>query len=213
MPRARVLASVTRRPVRRAPRAARPRQYPLVSGDLPFSALSKRVYMLLATASLCNTLLSVFAASLAIVRLLGHEHEPMAKDPLVMMLREVPLFFLAVRAHYLTGLLLFVAALSVRIFTDYFIGSPTFAKGLVCLVGATLSFMLAMYNTHLIHFKSYGDLWLQYLRVLGARLRNRTPTLGKPAGPLAFTAVALLGTSCYFFGLSAEFFFGQLASM
>lgn len=124
--------------------------YPLAQTDAPLRALSKRIYMLLATGSLCNTLLSVFSSSLAIVRLLGHEHEPMAKDPLVMMLREVPLFFLAVRAHYLTGLLLFVAALTVRIFTDYAQGSPTFAKALVCLVGSTLSFMLAMYNTHLV---------------------------------------------------------------
>lgn len=73
--------------------------------------------------------------------------------------------------------------------------------------------MCDQYNTHLIHFSSYGDLWVQYLRVLGARLKNRTPTLGKPAGPLAFAAVALLLASLYFFASSAEFFFAQIAGM
>jgi hypothetical protein len=176
--------------------------YPLSVSDVPFAALSKRLYMLFVTTSLCNTLISVFAASLAIVRLLGHEHEPMAKDALIMMLRETPMWFLAVRVHYMTGLLSFVGALSVRMFTDYLPGSPTFAKGLVCLTGATLTFMLALYNSTLIHFNSFLSMWVNYIRVIIARFSERTPTAGKPAGPLAFSAVGMLAAAFYFFALS-----------
>lgn len=184
--------------------------YPLARGDAPLAALSKRIYMLLATTSICNTLCSVFAASLAIVRLLGHEHEPMAKDPLVMMLREVPLFFLAVRVHYLTGLLTFVSALAVRMFTDYLPGSPTFAKGLVCLCCATLLYMLALFNSTLIHFASFGHLWGQYARVLVARLQSRATAHGRAAGPVAWTAAALLCASIVCFATSFHKYVGIL---
>ncbi|KAJ1625332.1 hypothetical protein T492DRAFT_1040389 [Pavlovales sp. CCMP2436] len=176
--------------------------YPLVKGEAPFAAVSKRLYMLLATTSLCNTLLAVFAASIAIVRLLGHEHEPMAKDPLVMMLRETPLLFLAVRVHYLTGLLSFVGALSVRMFTDYMPASPTFAKGLCCLTGSTLAFMLSLYNSQLIHFFSLGHMWVQYARCVAARLSNPALSMGRPAGALAFGSAGLLLASFCFFGAS-----------
>jgi hypothetical protein len=157
--------------------------------------------MLLATTSLCNNLLAVFAASIAIVRLLGHEHEPMAKDPLVMMLRETPLLFLAVRVHFLTGLLAFVGALSVRMFTDYYQTSPIFAKGLVCLTGSTLAFMLALYNSQLIHFNSLWHMWVTYARCVVARLSN-APSIGRPSGPLAFGSAGLLLASICFFGAS-----------
>jgi hypothetical protein len=179
---------------------------PVCAGEAPFVALSKRVYMLFATASLCNTLVSVFSASLAIVRLLGHEHEPNAKDPLQMMLREVPLLFLAVRVHYMTGLLLFVGALSVRMFTDYFPGSPTFAKGLVCLTGASLAFMLALYNSTLIHFNSFTQMWVSYIRVLCARMNNMPRKWSRPTVPLFLLSVAMLGGALFFFAQSFQYF-------
>jgi hypothetical protein len=176
--------------------------YPLVSGEPALVSFAKRLYMLLATASLCNSLLAVFAASLAIVRLLGRSHEPMAKDPLEMMLREVPLQFLAVRVHYLSGLLSFVGALSVRMVTEYGVGSPTFAQGLLCLIGGTLCYMISLFNTNLLHFANFADLWLSYARVLCVRARERKPTWGRPVGvwgaaACAFylAAVALIGQS------------------
>jgi hypothetical protein len=124
----------------------------------------------------------------------------MAKDPLVMMLRETPLLFLAVRVHYLTGLLAFVGALSVRMFTDYMPTAPLFAKGLVCLTGSTLTFMLALYNSSLIHFYSLAHMWLQYARCVVARLNSRNAS--SSGGPLAFGSAGLLLASFWFFGAS-----------
>jgi hypothetical protein len=180
--------------------------YPLTVGEPTFAAISKRVYMMLVTLSLSNTLTAVFASSLAIVRLLGHEHEPMAKDPLVMMLRETPLLFLAVRVHYVAGLLSFVGALSVRMFTDYFPTSPTFAKGLVCLAGATLAFMLALYNSTLIHFNSYTGMVVSYIRVLFARFNNMPDKWTRPTVPLAMLSAALALGSSFYFAQAFRFF-------
>ncbi|MGB1602251.1 MAG: hypothetical protein ACPIOQ_56505 [Promethearchaeia archaeon] len=60
----------------------------------------KRIYAFLAGAALCNSIIAVFVASLAILRLLSNQHNAFARSAAEMMLREVPLFFLAVRVHY-----------------------------------------------------------------------------------------------------------------
>lgn len=185
--------------------------FPLANEDSPLAALTKCAYGLLATGSLCNSLLAVVAVSLGVTRLLGHAHEPMAKDPLVLLLREVPLLFLAVRTHLYTGLLLFVGAVAVRLLTDYAPGAPLFAQGLLCLLGATLVYMCALVNSSLLHFSSLGHLWLQYAHVAYARLRNRAPAVGRPAGVLAVGAFLLLGASAYFLGASAGTFAEQLS--
>ena len=265
-------------------RRVRPRppapQYPFEPAEARLAALPKRLYTLLCTTSLCNSLLAVFASSLAIVRLSGHAHEPRASEPLTMMLREVrrraavaarrrlsraplragaamraplrvgaamraplrvgaamraplrvgaairapdrrsaqpgraraqvPLLFLAVRAHYLSGLLLFVAALGVRVLVDFSHGAPAFAKGLACLLGAALAAMGSLFNTSLTRtarYDSFAHMWRGYCAVLLARLRDRSPALGRRAGPCALCALVLLCAAALCFGASARVFF------
>jgi len=180
--------------------------YPLQDADSPRLALMKRVYMVLTTAAFSHTMLSVFAASLAIVRLLGHAHEPIAKDPLLMMLREVPLYFLAVRTHYLTGVLTFTLALAVRMWTEYSTGHPHFARAMLCLMIGTLFFMISMYNITLIHFKSFVHLWTSYVRCIVMRVTNRNPKYGKPAGPIAFIAFAFTALALWELFFVMKFF-------
>ncbi|KAG8458795.1 hypothetical protein KFE25_005222 [Diacronema lutheri] len=184
--------------------------YPFEPAEARLAALPKRLYTLLCTTSLCNSLLAVFASSLAIVRLSGHAHEPRASEPLTMMLREVPLLFLAVRAHYLSGLLLFVAALGVRVLVDFSHGAPAFAKGLACLLGAALAAMGSLFNTSLTRtarYDSFAHMWRGYCAVLLARLRDRSPALGRRAGPCALCALVLLCAAALCFGASARVFF------
>jgi len=135
------------------------------------------------------------------VRLRSNVHEPIAKDALVMMLRETPVYFLAVRAHFLSGVLCFAGALSVRIYAENQVGSPLFARALLAMLAAAVCFMVSLFNTTLIHFNSFGHLWWCYIQCLWLRLRMRNPIVGHRAGVLAVLAVAL---TLYSLGLSAK---------
>lgn len=79
----------------------------------------KRIYAFLAGAALCNSIIAVFVASLAIVRLLSNQHNAFARSAAEMMLREVPLFFLAVRVHYVTAVFCYTAALAARFWLEF----------------------------------------------------------------------------------------------
>jgi hypothetical protein len=92
--------------------------FPLKHGEPEDICFYKRAYVVLVTMSFCNSLVSVIAASLAITRLLGHNHDAKARDALSMMLREYPLFFLACRAHFLTGVLMVRAPAAARRLTE-----------------------------------------------------------------------------------------------
>ena len=87
----------------------------------------KRIYAFLAGAALCNSIIAVFVASLAIVRLLSNQHNAFARSAAEMMLREVPLFFLAVRVHYVTAVFSYTAALAARFWLEFRYGAITVA--------------------------------------------------------------------------------------
>ena len=87
----------------------------------------KRIYAFLAGAALCNSIIAVFVASLAILRLLSNQHNAFARSAAEMMLREVPLFFLAVRVHYVTAVFCYTAALAARFWLEFRHGAITVA--------------------------------------------------------------------------------------
>jgi len=154
----------------------------------------KRAYLFFAASSFCNSLVTVFTSSLAITRLMSGVHDGVARDPLIMMLREYPLFFLSVRAHFLTGVLTFGFAISLRLYGETVGEAPLLARALLCLMGSTLAFMTSIYNMTLTHFGSFGHLWLCYAKLVLERLvvGQRHGLDVKPAGVLGVLSIALL---------------------
>lgn len=165
--------------------------YPLEPGDSALVALAKHAYMTLATLSFCNSLVAVFAASAAIVRLSGSRFEPLAKDPVSLLYRETPVFFLAVRAHFLTGVLCFAGALSIKMFAAFGDGTPAFSRAMLCMVLSSLLFMVSLYNQTLVHFRDFGALWWAYIRVLVSRMLTKSSVTGKRGGIFAISSFAL----------------------
>ncbi|KAG8470799.1 hypothetical protein KFE25_009220 [Diacronema lutheri] len=165
--------------------------FPLRHGDDEASAFLKRTYLALAASSFCHSLITVFVSSLAITRLLSKQHDAMARDPLVMMLREYPLFFLSVRVHFLTGVLCFVGAITLRVYVEVGRESPLLARALLCMTGSSLSYMLCLYNMTLVNFRHFGHLWWCYARIVFERFVVRAPEHGKPAGVLGAVALVL----------------------
>lgn len=165
--------------------------FPLRHNEPEDSAFLKGVYLMLIASAFCHSLITVFVSSLAITRLLSHHHDAIARDPLVMMLREFPLFFLSVRAHFLTGVLCFVGGITVRVYVEIGRESPLLARALLCMTGSSLAFMTCLYNMTLVNFDSFGHLWYCYGGVLLERLTIRQPERGKPAGVLGVIALVL----------------------
>ncbi|KAJ1495343.1 hypothetical protein T484DRAFT_1925697, partial [Baffinella frigidus] len=159
--------------------------------DPPHLAIAKRVYILLSCLAFCNEIIAVFAASLGIARLIGNEHNPYARSALVMMLRECRLYFLAVRAHFLTGLLCFACALSIRMWATYYDGCVLMARAMTCLLAGAALFMLALFNHSLIHFHSFGEMWVQYIRELFRVFSNGV------IGPIAVGAFLLFTVAAF----------------
>lgn len=188
--------------------------FPLTDSDAPDIAVSKRLYLVLANLAFLHALIAVFAASLAITRLLSRGHDAMARDPLVMMLRETPIYFMGVRSHFLTSLLCFVGALTLRMWTEYSKKTPRFARALLCLSGSSLAFMIALYNMTLVHFSSFPHLWYCYLRCLFERCINRKPKVGKPAGVMAIAAIVLAVVSAVdLFAIARAYFVEGVANV
>jgi len=166
--------------------------FPLQKSDASDIAFIKRLYLLLATCAFLNGLIAVYTSSLAITRLLAKVHNPISRDALVMMLRETPIYYLGARAHFLTSLLCFVAALTLRMWAEYSEQTPRFARALVCLCGACLAYQLALYNMTLVHFHSFFHLWYCYLRCLFEHTFTRKPKVGKSAGFSGLLALVLI---------------------
>jgi hypothetical protein len=168
--------------------------WPLKHGGTDDHAFLKHAYIILAAMSFCNSLVTVFTSSLAITRLMGGSHDGVARDPLVMMLREYPLFFLSVRAHFLTGVLTFGFAISLRLYGETVGETPLLARALLCLMGSCLAFMTSIYNMTLSHFDSFGALWLVYAKLVLERLvMGRRHVLNvKRAGALGILSIVLL---------------------
>jgi len=154
--------------------------------DTPLIGGVKRLFILMAGAALCNALVSVFAASLAIVTLLGNNHNALARSATDMMHREIPLFLFAVRAHFITAILCLASALAARMWLEFRTGCPPFSRGMLFLLGSTVMFMLHLFNTSLLHVRSYGDMLLHYARHYLHHIATRANT-----GPSLYAAVVL----------------------
>mmetsp|Transcript_22642 Transcript_22642/g.55885 ORF Transcript_22642/g.55885 Transcript_22642/m.55885 type:complete len:279 (+) Transcript_22642:85-921(+) len=165
--------------------------FPISHGEDLSLGFAKRLYITLCCSAFCNELICVFSSSLAIARLLTKKHNPMAQNAAEMMLREYPLYFMAVRTHFLTGLLCFAGSLSIRMWAEYHTGCWRFARAMLLLLGATCAFMLSLFNTSLTHFSSLGDLWVKYVTTIFRTLQD------KGAGPVAIIACLMFAWSAY----------------
>jgi len=168
--------------------------FPLLRGEPLPLAIAKRVYIMCVCSAFCNSLLSVFAASLAIVKLLSHKHDPFARDPMTMMIREVPLYVLAVQTHFLTGLLCFTGALSIRMWAEYHAGCPRFSRAMVSMLAGSVMLMLSLFNRTLSHHASFWALWGDYIRTFCRELVTRDQD--RPLGTQAPSICALVGIAC-----------------
>ena len=80
----------------------------------------------------------VFLCSTAIVRLTANKHDGNAQSAIEMMIREIPVHFCGTRAHFLSGLLCFTGALSMRLWATYNNASDALAKGMTALLGSAM---------------------------------------------------------------------------
>jgi hypothetical protein len=134
---------------------------PLKPGVTPLVGGINRLYIFLAGMALCNALISVFMASLAIVKLLDNRHNAIARSAIEMMHREIPFFLFAVRAHFVTAILLLVSALAARMWLEIRIGCPLFSRGMSLLLGSSVLFMLHLFNSSALT-PSYGAMLIRY---------------------------------------------------
>ena len=161
---------------------------PLKQDEGHLRSFAKRVYVALSCSSLCHEMVSVFASSLAIVQILKERRDFAADCPMTMMMQEYPLYFLAVRTHFISGLLCFVGSIAVRMWIEYSSGCNKFAKAMTYLLGATMVFMLSLFNTSLLCSESLGSMWVKYATAMVRATKHRV-------GPNIFLAV-LLGVMC-----------------
>ena len=64
--------------------------------------------------------------------------------------------------------------------------------------------MISLFNTNLIHFSSFADLWLSYLRVLCVRARERKPAWGRPVGVWGAAACGFFACAAVLIGTSTS---------
>jgi len=160
---------------------------PIKVQETPFDIGVKQLFTFLAGAALCNSMISVLISSVAIVGLLGNRHDPLAASATEMMLRETPLYFLAVRLHFVTGCLCFISSLGCRLWLEMRVGSERFARGMLCFFAGVVLLMLHLYNSALVHFSSYADQFVFYMRHHVRLWNNQQRCLG----PLT-TCIAIL---------------------
>mmetsp|Transcript_30382 Transcript_30382/g.76401 ORF Transcript_30382/g.76401 Transcript_30382/m.76401 type:complete len:287 (+) Transcript_30382:35-895(+) len=165
--------------------------FPLKHGEGYALGFMKRLYITLCCSAFCHELVAVFASSLAIAALLQLKHNPIGKSPAQMLLRECPLYFMAVRAHFLTGVLCFAGALAIRMYTDYHVGCSRFARAMLCLLAASCCYMVSLFNTSLVHFDNLGHLWWEYLMTIIKEIGIRKP------GPIGLLTICLAGFATY----------------
>jgi hypothetical protein len=171
--------------------------FPLVSNEPLRFAVAKRAYISLMCVAFCNALFSLFASSLAIVRLMAGFHDPIAPDPLAMLEREFRPYYLSTRAHFLTALMCFAGGLSIRMFAEYTQGCPIFSRAMVSLLGSSVLFMTAMFNRSLVGFSSLAHVWVAYVKSLFHMLYVRRDGRGLSASPCAIGAMMLLALGLY----------------
>jgi hypothetical protein len=136
---------------------------PLKPGVTPLVGGINRLYIFLAGMALSNALISVFMASLAIVKLLDNRHNAIARSAIDMMHREIPFFLFAVRAHFVTAILFLSSALAARMWLEIRIGCPPFSRGMSLLLGSSVLFMLHLFNSSALT-PSYGAMLIRYFQ-------------------------------------------------
>ncbi|KAJ1634953.1 hypothetical protein T492DRAFT_970279 [Pavlovales sp. CCMP2436] len=182
--------------------------FPLTAHDGVQVQLMKRAYILLTSFSFCNAIFSKIsqAATVAARNLyLKTGCHYIYCDDL-----NLPQFsyVLAARAHFLTGLIAFAGALSIRMSLESSMGCPVFSRAMVSMVGSCVLLMLSLYNRSLVYFNNLGHVWVEYIKALSIKLFTETDSSGRQRlsfSPCAFAGLAFLALSLHDLGSNLHY--------
>jgi len=160
----------------------------------------RAIYVTLMTITCSTELLTILMATSASTRVLGGGFDPMAESCMAMITREFPSQHVGVQFNFITGMIAFVIAQSIRFYKELSVKPFTtyISRATAWILAATSFQMIAFFNADLITVSGYPELFRQHVGHLLAAAWKGLFNL-QPASVLAVACVAI---ACFYVVLS-----------